>query len=48
LSIGEDESLHIIQCKICIKKDGKDKLLVLKWDSLHMHANCKKVNGNGV
>jgi hypothetical protein len=33
---------HQVQCAICSKIEGKEKLLVLKLDSLFMHASRQK------
>lgn len=40
LFVGLDDNLHIIKCKICSEVEGKDKLIVFKWDSICKHG-CK-------
>lgn len=34
--------MHQVRCKICSDVDGKDKLLVLKLDSLWKHVGRRK------
>jgi hypothetical protein len=46
LSIRKDGTLHIVKCRICIEVDGKDKLLVSKWDSFCKHVGHKKALKN--
>jgi hypothetical protein len=46
----KDESLHIIKCRICVEIEGKEKLLVPKWDFLCKHASwdCPHFLAHGV
>jgi hypothetical protein len=39
LFVGEDETLLIIKCRVCIEVEGKNKIFVVKWDSFCKHAN---------
>lgn len=43
--LSEDGLVTHVQCKICTKVSGKDKLLVPKFDSLCKHAGRKKATG---
>jgi len=36
------DNVHQVQCAICSKVEGKEKLLVLKLDSLLTHASRHK------
>lgn len=36
--------LHIVKCKIYDQVEGKDKLLVPKWDSLYKHVDHMKAH----
>jgi hypothetical protein len=46
----KDESLHIVKCRICVEKEGKEKLLVPKWDFFCKHASwgCPHFLAHGV
>jgi hypothetical protein len=39
-------NLHIVKCKICSEMEGKEKILVAKWDSLCKNASQRKVERN--
>ncbi len=46
LCLGSHGNLHTIKCKVCSEVDGKDKLLLAKWDSFYIHVGHKKVEKN--
>jgi hypothetical protein len=39
LFVREDGTLHVVKCKVCIEVEGKNKILVVQWDSLCKHAH---------
>ncbi len=36
----ENGTLHIVKCKVCIRVEGKEKILVANWDSFCKHVGC--------
>jgi hypothetical protein len=45
----KDENLHIVNCRICVEKEGKEKLFVPKWDFFFKHASfCLHFLAHGV
>jgi len=46
LFVGEDGTLHIIKCRVCTEVEGKNKIFVVKWDSLCKHVGCQKAVKN--
>jgi hypothetical protein len=46
LFIRENGGLHIINYTISTEVEGKDKLFVVKWDSIRKHVGSKKTLKN--
>ncbi len=40
--VGCNGKLNMVCCKICKEFDGREKLLVLKFDSLQKHVGWRK------
>lgn len=40
--VGEDGIIHVLGCKVCLKFDGKDKILVPKLNWLTKHVGKRK------
>ncbi len=39
-------SSDIVKCKVCTEVEGKNKILVVKWDSLCKREGCQKAMRN--
>jgi hypothetical protein len=40
--VGEDDIIHVLGCKVCLKFDWKDKTLVPKLNWLTKHVGKRK------
>jgi hypothetical protein len=39
-------SSDIVKCRVCTEVEGKNKILVVKWDSFCKHEGCQKAMRN--
>ncbi len=46
LFVGENGTLHIIKCRVCIEVEGKNKIFTAKWDSFCKDVGFHKVMRN--
>ncbi len=46
LCLSSNGSIHTVKCKMCSEVEGKDKIFIVKWDSLCKHVGWKKAKKN--